>query len=287
METVDSCILCGYQGIKVIDRKASVCKCRNCGHVFNNPRPSRKEIERYYSQASRYDHWLPEEKSRERMWGKRLKMLKKERQSGSLLDVGAGTGHFLRLARESFEVTGNEISTEALRLARERNDIELIHGDLMDIELGKGFDVITIFHILEHVHDPAALIGRCNWLLADDGILIVAVPNDVHSLKSYLTRLLALLRVGKWRDYGLSGFPDILNECAVNEIHLSHFTTSTLKSFLSDSGFRVKHTTLDPANAGSGLKFMVNEVLYYCCLCLYKLTRVNLYDTIWMTCTRI
>jgi 2-polyprenyl-3-methyl-5-hydroxy-6-metoxy-1,4-benzoquinol methylase len=285
MESLDSCILCGGDGLKVIDKRANISKCMRCGHVFNNPRPIFEEIEDYYAESCTYDQWLSEEKRRDEMWKKRLGMVKKARASGRLLDVGSGTGQFLKFAREAYDVTGTEISFKAIEIAKELYDVELIHGDLAGIDFGdKKFDVITIFHVLEHVPDPAAVIRKCRELLEGNGILVIAVPNDVHSLTSPIKRLLALLKIGKWRHYGKSGLPNIAVEGIMDEIHLSHFKTSVLKRYLVDSDFSILETGLDPYNIDTGLEGMVQTAFYWFCWSINKIFSLNLYDTIWVAC---
>ena len=212
-------------------------------------------------------------------------MVAKERETGSLLDVGSGTGHFLNLARESYEVTGTEISLKAINIAEELYGIELIHDKLADIDFGdKRFDVITIFHVLEHVPDPGALIRRCHDLLEEGGVLIIAVPNDIRSLTVPIKRFLALLGRGRWRYYGKSGLPDIAVEGITDEIHLSHFTAPVLKKYLFDSGFYISRTGLDPFYVDTGMKRVVQAAFFGFCWGVNKITRLNLYDTIWIAC---
>lgn len=286
-ENPERCILCDSASIKSIDKKAKVYGCEECGHIFNNPRPTLEEIRDYYAMSSTYEDWSRETEQRDRMWSRRLEMVRRECGSGRLLDVGSGDGHFLKFAREFYDVTGTEISTKAIERAREQHGVELIQGELQGIDLGEsGFDIITVFHVLEHVPYPAALIKRCRELLKDEGVLFIAVPNDMHSLTSPIKRLLALLGPGKWKYYGRSGLPDVTVPGIMDEIHLSHFKAPVLKKHLEDAGFRVKEMTLDPYDVSTGLEGLAQTVFYWFCRCVLKVFRLNIYDTIWVTCVK-
>jgi SAM-dependent methyltransferase len=282
-ELLKSCILCGSASIRSIDQKAKIYRCDGCGHIFNNPRPTSDEIRDYYAFSSTYDDWAGEGEQRNRMWRKRLAMVRRERARGSLLDVGAGDGHFLSLAKEFYDVTGTEISTKATERAREQHGIELIQGELQDIELEEGsFDVITVFHVLEHVPYPGAFITRCRELLREKGILFIAVPNDMHSMTSPMKRFLALLGIGKWKYYSRSGLPDITVPGVMDEIHLSHFKVSVLRKHMEDAGLSVQETTLDPYDVSTGFEGFLQTAFYWFCRVILKLFHRNIYDTIWI-----
>lgn len=98
---------------------------------------------------------------------------------GSLLDVGAGTGEFLKVAKKkAWDVQGVEPNKNACRLASEKG-IEL-KPSLKDFQ-GNQFDVVTLWHVLEHVPNLAETISQLSSLVKLNGTLIIAVPN----FKSY------------------------------------------------------------------------------------------------------
>jgi|TARA_R110000822_G_scaffold45999_3_gene122695 2-polyprenyl-3-methyl-5-hydroxy-6-metoxy-1,4-benzoquinol methylase len=95
--------------------------------------------------------------------------------AGSLLDVGAGTGDFLKIAKEKgWEVYGMEPNPNALKLANKKG-INL-KSSLKDFA-GKQFDVITLWHVLEHVPNLEETISELSNLVKPNGTLIIAVPN--------------------------------------------------------------------------------------------------------------
>ena len=93
----------------------------------------------------------------------------------SLLDIGAGTGDFLLLAKTNgFEVTGVEPNGKARQLSSQKG-IHL-HQEIHKVE-GQKFDAITLWHVLEHLPDLDGQIKTMVSLLEDEGVLIIAVPN--------------------------------------------------------------------------------------------------------------
>jgi len=95
--------------------------------------------------------------------------------SGSLLDIGAGTGDFLKEAKEAnWRVSGVEPNEGAKKLAKEKG-IDL--QESLDNFSGKTFDVITMWHVLEHVPNLEESISTIEKLLKPGGTLIIAVPN--------------------------------------------------------------------------------------------------------------
>ena len=98
---------------------------------------------------------------------------------GSVLDIGAGTGDFLKTMKDAqWEVSGVEVNAEARKKANEKG-IELLEN-LNALE-NKKFDIVTLWHVLEHLPDIENTIQKIQNLVRKDGLLIIAVPN----FKSY------------------------------------------------------------------------------------------------------
>ena len=136
-EKVVTCDLCGGTRLAIVSSNAKVVECRACGYRFVAPRPSQAEIASSYSEPDFYDNWLEDEAGRKRMWSKRLDLLRRAGPAVRVLDIGAGIGSFLFLARERFgwKVTGTEVSTAAVRIARERYALDLLLGSADDLAL--------------------------------------------------------------------------------------------------------------------------------------------------------
>jgi 2-polyprenyl-3-methyl-5-hydroxy-6-metoxy-1,4-benzoquinol methylase len=100
-------------------------------------------------------------------------------RKGTLLDVGCGNGRFLLLMREAgWEVRGVEPDPVAAKIAQEENGIPVTVGALDDAELpDESFDAITLNHVIEHVHDPVALLSQCRRVLKPKGTAVIVTPN--------------------------------------------------------------------------------------------------------------
>lgn len=198
LETLARCNLCKSDRLLPIDPVCNICKCQSCGYIFDNPRPTFDEIRRFYCQNNKYDLWLAEEREGDYVWKRRLKKVMKHGNAGTLLDVGAGIGQFLYHAMPYFtEVYGTEISESAIDIAKAKYGLNIIKGDLTEIQFSRiaPFDNIVLFHVLEHVPDPKRLVEKCWSLLGKGGVLVIAVPNDILSLRMRLIRLRIRLRL--------------------------------------------------------------------------------------------
>jgi SAM-dependent methyltransferase len=139
--------------------------------------------------------------------------------AGRYLDVGCGSGGSLGVARAlGWRVAGIEMDEAAAALARRFTD-ELHVGDILTAPFAPGrYDVVTAFHVLEHVPDPVAVARRMLHWLAPGGLLIVEVPNAGG--------LGARLFGGAWSGLELPR-------------HLSHFTPETLERVIDKAGGRI------------------------------------------------
>ena len=285
LESVARCPLCGSLGFQTADPSFNTCAC-NCGFIFDNPRPTLNSIATFYSEKEKYEPWIANEDGYEKLWARRLKLLQLHASPGNLLDIGAGIGQFLAMARPHFtSVHGTEVSSSGARVAREKYGIDLIVGDIHSLKLPAGnYQNITLFHVLEHVHDPVALLAECRRLLSEGGTLMVCVPNDVLDWRFALK---AWGRRRGWKRFNhfspRSGF------CLAGdsqEIHLSHFTPETLKSAMEKSGFKINTMGLDPFYAASGLSAFLQTCYFRLHQSIYQLFGRNYYVTILAAASR-
>lgn len=284
-EELTECMICGGGQIEVADSEAALCICNSCGYVFDSPRPTLDAIISFYSTPAKYDSWLSEEGARAKLWTRRLKKMRRVARPGTLLDVGAGIGQFLHLARRDFtETCGTEVSSSAVAIAQNKYGLQLLHGTLGTLSLPpESFDNITAFHVLEHVPNPKAMIGECRSLLRENGVLVIAVPNDYRPVKSMLRLRLGQIGVSRYRAAARLGLRRIRLDGSMEEIHLSHFTPKVLRYLLEDSGFRILNESVDPYyTPAAGLAGLKQAVRYLSGLFLHALVHVNVYDTIWM-----
>ncbi len=159
------------------------------------------------------------------MWARRAEIVGRFARSGRLLDIGTGDGKFLQICRErGYEVTGTEVSeTGAAYALGQGFDVRM--GQFIDLDLPGGyFDIVTIWHVLEHVPDPGAVLRKAREVLKPDGLLIVAVPNEENF---FVRRRLGLpIHLNPFGPLPFGG-----------EIHLNYFRPTTLQRTLAGAGF--------------------------------------------------
>ena len=185
-----TCILCKQKNFEVVSTRDSkknsflkVVLCTNCSMIQQDPIPSENEVNEYYSNTYRQDYkktYVPKIKHVFRA-GKlglnRIVFLKNRGiNSGKLLDVGAGGGEFTYLSSKlGFLSQGIEPNIGYSSYARKEYGITINTGQLSDVH--KKFDVITMFHALEHIPNPVKTFGLLFDLLEKDGNLLIEVPN--------------------------------------------------------------------------------------------------------------
>ena len=241
----------------------------------------------FYSRPGKYDFWVKAEASRNRLWKRRLDKLLKHCGRGKLLDVGTGTGQFLNVARRFFEsVTGTEVSESGIKVAKEKYNLEVAHGELEECDLPRNnFDTVTLFHVLEHVPDPKKTIALCRDLLKEGGTLLICVPNDVLAWTSKIKIAGKRLGLRPFQKFSPKvGVPRVFTS---REIHLSHFTPEVLKSSLEQAGLEVIEESLDPYYSAGGAWLALHSAYYAFHRALFALTHINRYGTIWMVARRV
>ena len=184
----ETCILCGNQKRELLIEKESwkVYRCTRCGLGFLDPRPSHEEIESLYGSAyfsQRYDEGLnldsPEFNKRLSREKHRIKFIKTIKRFGNVLDIGSGYGYFLAACqKDGYQVNGLDFSEWASQYAVQKLGIPVTVGKISDVAFPpQNFDVISMWHSLEHTPDPHLTLQKAKSWLKRDGILVVDVPN--------------------------------------------------------------------------------------------------------------
>jgi SAM-dependent methyltransferase len=210
--------------------KFLVVKCRACGLTYTNPRPSADDIARFYPsnyKPHRRPRKLEQARPRTHPLEKLLGRPCSERRGvlpwpgvGRLLDFGCGGGSFLkRMADQGWDVVGLDAAVGAVRTVQEDLRLKAMVGSLPHPDLRPcSFEVITMWHSLEHVHDPVGVLREAYRLLIPGGRLVIACPN-----------------IDSWafRRFGPDWFGLDLPR------HLTHFTPVTLSLAVQSAGLRV------------------------------------------------
>ncbi len=230
-ESVAHCPGCSGAGIRK-EVQPDIGQCADCQLYFRNPRPTQAEIARSYNTGGTFDAWQEEEPVRAVMWGRRLALIQRYVSGGRLLDVGTGDGRFLATARSAgYEVAGTEVSEAGASYARERG-FDVYLGQITELDLpSESFDLATIWHVLEHVPDPGAVLRKVHSLLRPGGILVVAVPNEENF---FIRRRLGAAKSSPFDPLKFGG-----------EIHLTYFRPGTLRSTLRAAAFEVREFGVD------------------------------------------
>lgn len=210
------CILCGLNG-KLLHIKYGISffKCKNCGFVYRSPLPL--VTPNINNKASYQAYRGSEDILREVKW--RLALISKFKNKGKLIDIGCGIGSFPQTAKNAgWEAYGTEVSEWACNYIRERFDFKLFKGTLQEIHFpDKFFDLITLWHVLEHIPDPVEELKEVYRILKDDGVVCIEVPN--------ICSLDALIRGRNW-------------ECFVSD-HYYYFSKHTLELACSFAGLKL------------------------------------------------
>lgn len=230
--TSRNCPLCGAPEARTLLTTAArtpeakpyhIVECGNCALRYTHPLPSAEELTELYGheyygvEKSRRFSWdrLRRALHHSVIWQRRRALL--DRPPGRALDIGCGDGDFLAaLKRRGWEVYGTEFSAAAYMLAQSKG-IAVHQGELASASYPDNFfDVVTLWHVLEHLPVPAAELAEIQRILRDDGLLVVEVPNSACTTFQLCGE--------RWFPLGVPG-------------HLQHFTPATVQRLLRHAGF--------------------------------------------------
>lgn len=268
LEALSECNVCSSRAI-ALRYSGDLWACAECGVLFRNPRPTFQEIVRSYDAGITYAAWQCEDGVRAKLWAKRLGIVLRYKRAGALLDVGTGDGRFLDFARPHFAITSTEISESGARYARARGHAPLI-GPLLRIPLPEShFEVMTMWHVLEHLLYPGHALARLKRALKPGGILAIAVPNEAAPLLRH-------------RFAGRSGEHPLGPLVWGQEIHLTHFVPSTLRGLLRRLGFRILEMGVDDVHVE---RSPARVATYYANRLLNSLAGIQADKAMYVICT--
>lgn len=246
------CDLCGAENWEVLfigsDRRHGlpgefgVTKCRSCGHLQTNPRPTRKSMQAFYPES--YGSHSPNSPTirRTKRDLRLMKLGKKsifgsiilpfaswrfrrlipswlEGEKGLFLEIGCGTGWLCALAQEmGWQAIGVDISLNACLASRRTWNIPILCSDSHSLPFKSNtFRLVVLCHVLEHLYSPRQVLCEVYRVLGRGGWVALEVPN-ADSLGRQVYRHL-------WNSWDLPR-------------HLHHFTPTTLRRLMEQAGFQ-------------------------------------------------
>ena len=233
---IDTCPLCGEQQLEhaltctdhyASGEKFEVVRCVHCGFLMTQNAPMEAEIGKYYETPeyishsdtqkglmNRVYHWV-----RKFMLSRKVALVKRASKLsiGTLLDYGTGTGYFANaMEQKKWIVKSIEKSPQARAFAKERFGLSVDDETKLSNYQQNTFDVVTLWHVIEHLEHLNETWETLHRILKDKGVLIVAVPNpDSYDAKKY----------GEW--WAAYDVPR----------HLWHFSPSVMQQFGAKHAF--------------------------------------------------
>ena len=227
-ERLENCPVCGKTEFKnflvVKDKSVSqesfvIVQCENCSFKFTNPRPDQESIGAYYESEDYISHSDTNKGLINKAYQvvrsiavkDKLELINKLSPKGAILDYGCGTGYVLAACqKDGWKVEGFEPNPTANKQAEERLGKYVEKVSLERFEKA-SFEIITMWHVLEHVHTLNETFQELLALLKPGGVMLVAVPNaDSLDAQKYGEN---------WAAYDVPR-------------HLYHFNQATMKRFL-------------------------------------------------------
>jgi 2-polyprenyl-3-methyl-5-hydroxy-6-metoxy-1,4-benzoquinol methylase len=207
----------------------TIIKCRTCDLLITSPRPDQSEIGKYYQSSNYISHTTATSslfdvvykiaRAFTLLW--KIKLLKENIKHNTnpqkILDIGCGTGEFLaKCKQKGFSITGVEPSDVA-RANAEKETEQHIYSSLENVQ--GTFDCITLWHVLEHVHDLNHYVTELKNKLSKNGTIFIAVPN--HECRD------AQFYKEQWAGYDVPR-------------HLWHFNRKSMTTLINNHSLRLQ-----------------------------------------------
>jgi SAM-dependent methyltransferase len=232
------CPLCGNREINnfitctdflVTGEKFEIYSCAGCLGAFTMGHPSEEEAGRYYKSENYISHTDSSRNLFEKIYqlvrkvflARKRNLVKKLTglKTGSILDIGCGTGHFVNTMKlAGWKVTGIEIDENARKYAKERFSADVFPPDYVTALSPESFDAVTLWHVLEHFDNPANWMKEISGILKPGGLAFVALPNSNSSDAGYYKETWAAWDVPR---------------------HIWHFNPHSFRIFTANNGFEI------------------------------------------------
>lgn len=236
MMRVNECPVCGNKSVNkfleledyfLSKESFEISLCAECGFKFTNPVPRETDLPKYYES----DEYISHSNTTKGFVNKIYQLVRNHSikrkagiathkiSNGEALDIGCGTGDFLNeLSRRGWKVKGIEPNKTARNNAINNFGLDVSDEQQLFKFGANGFDVITMWHVLEHVYNLDKHLSQIKKILRKDGRLIIALPNadsmDANIYKNY------------WAAYDVPR-------------HLHHFNQASFKKLMEKYEFEI------------------------------------------------
>ena len=239
MVTYTSCPVCKSTQIQlqlsakdytVSGESFSIVACNNCTHLFTQNVAQQNEIGKYYASENYISHSDTQiglvnklyHSIRKRTLQSKKKLIEREteKSNGNILDIGCGTGAFLNtMQKGGWKITGLEPDETARVKAKTLYGIDPQPSNNIFNLSNNSYDAITMWHVLEHVHELNEYVAQLKNMLTEKGKIFIAVPNYTSYDAQHYGQF--------WAAYDVPR-------------HLYHFSPASMKKLVEEHGLTIK-----------------------------------------------
>lgn len=194
------------------------------------------------------------------------KKMQKETRAMRVLDVGCGTGMQMTfpLGSQGYAVTGIDPHAPSIEFAKQKNlfpNVAFIGGNIEEISEEK-YDSIILSDILEHLEDPEKFLKTLRNLLAEEGILLISIPNGYgpFEVENFILRKTGMLRLGHFlRDRWQKPKEDFVQSLNHDSGHVQFFARKAFEKLMASAGFQIMHFETGSFLCGSVTSRIINR----------------------------